>query len=201
MMKILLASGNKGKLREMRALLTGLDIEIVSPDDVGLIGFDVVEDGATFEENAMIKARAYAKETGLAAVADDSGLEVEALGGAPGIYSARYGDKSSDVERTEFLLSNMVSEDMRAAKFVSVIAFCADDEFTVRGECHGELTREQRGDAGFGYDPIFLYKELGMTFAELSQEEKNKISHRAKSMAMFRERIKKYVDIEAKGKA
>ncbi len=183
------ATGNLGKLREFRRILPSY--EIISMADAGFSG-DIEETGTTFEENALIKARAVMERTGKAAFADDSGLTVDALGGAPGIYSARYaGEDATDAERIEKLLSEMenVPTEKRSAAFVSVIAYVTPDgeEKTFRGECRGRIDVSPRGENGFGYDPIFLIPEKGVSFGEMSEEEKNEISHRGRAMRLFAE--------------
>ena len=179
-----LASHNRGKLAEMREILGELGIRVMSQKDAG-VDVEPEETGVTFEENARIKAVAVMKAAGLPAVADDSGLAVEALGGAPGVYSARYGGElaRTDAERSALLLQNMENMEHRAAKFVSVIAVAYPDGriLTARGECRGEIAREPRGSNGFGYDPVFLLSD-GRHMAELSSEEKNGISHRGRAL-------------------
>lgn len=188
-MKLVLASQNENKLREFREIFSGTDIEIVSQRDI-LPELDVDETGSTFEENALLKARAVTEASGCAAIADDSGLSVDALDGAPGIYSHRYGDLPDDPSRCRFLLKNLesVPDEKRTAAFVSAIACTFPDgkELLVRGECVGSITREMRGENGFGYDPVFLVPEYQKTFAELSPEQKNRVSHRGKALAAFR---------------
>lgn len=191
MIKFLLATHNQNKLREFRIImqehLTEIgEFELYSLDDIGCFE-DVVEDGTTFEENAMIKAKVGAA-LGYICFADDSGLAVDALGGAPGIYSARYsGGHGNDEDNNQFLLKNLDPHEDRHAKYVCAIAcaFPAGEEFVVRGECHGEILREYRGNAGFGYDPLFYVPELQKTFAEATLEEKNKISHRGVATRLF----------------
>ena len=179
-----LASRNPGKLAEMREILGELGIRVLSQADVG-VDVEPEETGTTFEENARIKAVAVMQACGLPAAADDSGLVVEALGGAPGVYSARYGGAlaHTDAERSALLLKNMENVEHRGAKFVSVIAVAYPDGriVTARGECCGEIAREQRGTNGFGYDPLFLLPD-GRHMAELSSEEKNAISHRGRAL-------------------
>lgn len=190
-MKIVFASGNKHKIDEFGAILKKYipDIEILSMKEVGILD-DIVEDGETFEENAMIKARAVSKY-GYIGVADDSGLSVEALGGAPGIYSARYaGEHGNDKKNNRKLLDDMSSITNRSGAFVSAIAcaFPKDakfDDFTVRGECKGKILYEERGEGGFGYDPLFFVETHNKTFGELTPEEKNSISHRAVATELF----------------
>ena len=182
--RFVLASHNPGKLREMREILGELGILVLSQQEAG-VDVEPEETGATFEENARIKAVAVMEASGLPAVADDSGLMVDALGGAPGVYSARYGGghDRSDEERNAFLLQNLVNEEHRSAKYVSVIAVAYPDGrvLTARGECYGEIAREERGRGGFGYDPLFRLPD-GRHMAELSSEEKNRISHRGNAL-------------------
>lgn len=191
-MKLILASKNPNKLRELQEILGDLQVEVLMESQVGL-DLDVEETGTTFEENSFLKADAVMKASGMAAIADDSGLMVDALDGAPGVYSARYGNLHSDAERTAYLLKNLesVPEDQRTARFVSVITACFPDGRVVqaRGECPGAITREPRGSGGFGYDPVFLIPELGATFSELSPEEKNRISHRGKALRLFSQKL------------
>ena len=194
-MKVVLASKNKHKLEEISQITKQFDMELVLQAELG-VDIDVEETGTTFEENSLIKAEAVMKATGLPALADDSGIMVDALGGAPGVYSARYGfDESLDDHgRLLLLLKNTenVPDGQRQAKFVSVISFITPDGKVIqaRGEIHGELTREPRGENGFGYDPIFYYPPLGKTAAELSSEEKNSVSHRANALKVFYEKLK-----------
>lgn len=189
-MEILVATNNKKKLSEINAILGGLvpDLKLLSLKDIGF-SEDIVEDADTFEGNAMIKTNALAAY-GYITIADDSGLSVDYLDGAPGVYSARYAGEPCDDERNnEKLLANLegVPYENRKARFVSVIAcrFPSGEEFTVRGECHGVILESPRGEAGFGYDPLFYYEDFQKTFAELSSEEKNKISHRGKALEEF----------------
>ena len=184
-MKAVLASHNKHKIAELEALLRRYvpDIEILSLEDVGLFG-EIVEDGATFEENAIIKAK-FAAQSGYIGIGDDSGLCVEALGGAPGIYSARYGgEDTNDEKNNQKLLSELCKEPNRAAKFVCTIACVFPNTgkpLIAVGETYGEILVNPRGEGGFGYDPLFWVDELGKTYAELTPDEKNLISHRAKA--------------------
>jgi len=185
---LVVATGNMGKMREFQRILPFYDIQ--SMHEAGFSG-EIEENGETFEENALIKARAVWKATGKAAIADDSGLTVDALGGAPGIYSARYaGETASDEERVEKLLSALrdVPEEKRGAAFVSVIAYITPEgeELVFRGECQGKIDFSPKGENGFGYDPVFLVPETGKTFAEMDAEEKNKMSHRGKALALFK---------------
>jgi XTP/dITP diphosphohydrolase len=183
MSAILIATNNRGKLAELKLIFAGLPCSIISPADIGL-DLDVAETGPTFEENAKLKSVAFAKASGLLTLADDSGLEVEALGGEPGVRSARYaGDDATDGERINFLLSKMkdIPEGKRQARFRSVIAITTPYDWHTEfcsGECRGEITFEPRGDNGFGYDPVFFLPQLGKTMAELPKDIKNGLSHR-----------------------
>ena len=181
--RLLLATRNRGKVRELSSLLTAIPFTIVSLEEAG-VAEDVDEPGATFEENASHKATAYARLGGLPALADDSGLEVDALDGEPGVRSSRYaGPYASDADRIAFLLRKLenIREEDWTARFRCVIAVAWPDEplelFT--GECKGRIVREPRGSNGFGYDPIFLLPDVGKTMAELTSEDKNRISHRS----------------------
>ena len=197
-MRVILASKNPHKLTELSAILSQHGFEIALESEYGL-DIDVDETGTTFEENSLLKAEAVMKASGLPVLADDSGLMVDALDGAPGVYSARYGHKSSDGERTAFLLENMkdVPDDKRTAKFVCVITCLWPDgrKIVARGECPGVITREVHGENGFGYDPVFYLPELGMTYAELPSEQKNAISHRARALQDF---CRKYQQMQEK---
>lgn len=183
MPKLLIATENQGKLREFQELLAGLGYELVTPRQVGLT-LNVIEDGDTYAENAGKKARAYASASGLVALADDSGLEVEALDGAPGLYSARYHPRpgASDADRRTYMLENL-GEKPRPwkAHFHATVAVATPggELYFAEGNCYGEIIPEERGAGGFGYDPIFLVGGLGYTMAELSMDEKNRLSHRA----------------------
>ena len=194
-MKVVLASKNPHKLVEIRQITDKFGFDLILQSELGL-DLDVEETGTTFEENSRLKAEAVMKATGLPAIADDSGIAVDALNGEPGIYSARYGfdDSLDDWGRLQLLLKNTehVPDGRRQAKFVCVITFMTPDGQTIqaRGEIHGELTREPRGENGFGYDPIFYYPPLGKTTAELSAEEKNQVSHRANALNLFYEKLK-----------
>ena len=195
-MKVILASKNQHKLTELSAILSQLGFEIALESEYGL-DIDVEENGTTFEENSFLKADAVMKESGLPVLADDSGLMVDALDGAPGVYSARYGHKASDKERTAYLLENMkdVPEERRGAKFVCVITCLFPDgrKIVARGECPGVIARAPHGENGFGYDPVFYLPELGMTYAELPSEQKNAISHRARALQDF---CRKYQEVQ-----
>ena len=193
-MKVVLASKNPHKLVEISAILKPLDVELVLESDLG-VDVEVEETGSTFEENSFLKANAVRKATGLPALADDSGIAVDALGGAPGVHSARYGDDPAldDWGRLLLLLKNteQVPDGQRQAQFVSVITLVYPDGRVIqaRGEAHGELLREAHGEGGFGYDPIFYYPPAGKTFAELTAGEKYQVSHRAKALKLFYEKL------------
>ena len=194
-MKLVLASKNAHKLVEMRDILSQLGVEVVLESDVG-VDVDVEETGATFEENAFLKARAVMEASGLPAIADDSGLCVDALNGAPGVYSARYGGPGlDDAGRYKLLLENMRGQLDRRCKFVSAICCCFPngDRVEARGECAGTLAYAPKGADGFGYDPVFFVPGLKKTFAELSPEEKNAISHRGNALKAFREKLEAYL--------
>ena len=194
-MKLVLASKNAHKLVEMKDILSQLGMEVVLESDVG-VDVDVEETGATFEENAYLKAHAVMEASGLPAIADDSGLCVDALGGAPGVYSARYGGPGlDDAGRYKLLLENMRGQLDRRCKFVSAICCCFPngDRVEARGECAGTLAYAPKGADGFGYDPIFFVPGLKKTFAELSPEEKNAISHRGNALKAFREKLETYL--------
>lgn len=183
--ELILASGNQGKIAEFQRLLEGLDIQVHSMKAYPEIG-DIVEDGATFAENALIKARTVCQATGKAALADDSGLMVDALDGAPGIYSARFaGEQHDDAANNAKLLRLLqdVEDGARSGRFFCAIAIVLPDgrEYTVEGVCPGVILRELKGQGGFGYDPLFYVPEMDKTFAELSMEEKNRISHRGRA--------------------
>ena len=193
-MKVVLASKNAHKLREISAITEKFDIELVLQSELGL-DLDVEENGSTFEENSYIKAKAVMEATGLPALADDSGIAVDALNGEPGIYSARYGFDESldDWGRLELLLKNTenVPDGSRQAQFVCVITMVTPEGQMIqaRGEAHGELLRQPVGSGGFGYDPIFYYPPLGKAFAELAPEEKNQVSHRAEALKLLNKKL------------
>lgn len=193
-MKIFLATGNKKKISEIEKILKDTDIELVSIND-GIEIPEVVEDGKTFEENSLKKAKEIAKYTGMITIADDSGLCVEALGGAPGVYSARYSGENATYEsNNEKLLKELAGKENRKAKFVTVITLCkpSGEHYSFRGEIEGVIIDELRGTDGFGYDPLFYLPEYGKTFAEIP-EIKNRISHRAKAIKALEEGIKKII--------
>jgi len=184
---IVLATNNKKKVVEFQNILKGYNIELKCVSDFGPLP-EPVEDGDTFDENAYKKALHYAKVLGLPAIADDSGLVVEALNGEPGVYSARYaGETASDEENCLKLLNKMKGITDRKAAFQCVlsIAFPSGPALTYEGSCQGIITETMQGGGGFGYDPLFFYPELGKTFAEMTAEEKNKISHRGKALTEF----------------
>ena len=196
-MKLVLASKNPVKLRELQEILGSLGVEVLLESQVGL-DLEVEETGTTFEENAFLKADTVMKASGLPAIADDSGLVVDALNGAPGVYSARFGGKESDAARTALLLEKLegVPAEKRTARFVSAIACRLPDGRTVtaKGSCEGVVADAPRGQGGFGYDPVFLVPSLGKTFAELSAEEKNQISHRGAALRAFAEKFREAVE-------
>lgn len=194
-MKVVLASKNPHKLVEISRITEKFDMELVLQSELG-VDIDVEETGTTFEENSFLKAQAVMQATGLPALADDSGIAVDALGGAPGVYSARYGFDESldDWGRLELLLKNteQVPDGKRQAQFVCVITLVMPDGKTIqaRGEIHGELLRQPIGSNGFGYDPIFYYPPYGKTTAEMTAEEKNAVSHRGNALKVFYDKLK-----------
>ncbi|WP_186565055.1 XTP/dITP diphosphatase [Lawsonibacter celer] len=195
-MKLVLASKNPGKLREMREILQGLGIEVISETEAG-VDVEVEETGSTFAENACLKAGAVAKASDLPAIADDSGLCVDALNGAPGVYSARYGGEGlDDVGRYRLLLENMRGMLDRRCRFVSAICCCFPngDRVEAEGECRGTLAYAPKGEDGFGYDPIFFVPGLKKTFAQLTPEEKNAISHRGVALRNFKVELENYLN-------
>lgn len=182
-MRLLIASNNRGKLREYRDILGDLPLELTAPADIGL-HLEVAEVGDTYEENARLKAQAFAEASGLLTLADDSGLEVDALGGEPGVHSRRYAD-GGDADRYRALLERLrgVPPEERGARFrcVIVIVTPAGATYRCEGVCPGIIIDEPRGTGGFGYDPVFLIPEIGKTMAELSLGEKNRLSHRGRA--------------------
>ena len=191
-MKVILASQNPHKLKEIQDIVSHYDIELILQSELGL-HIDVEETGETFEENSLLKARAVMEATGLPAMADDSGLCVDVLGGAPGVYSARYGQPEcvTDHDRRMLLLKNMrgIRSEERTARFVCVITLLYPDgkKLVAKGLAEGMITFEPRGEDGFGYDPVFYVPSRGCTFAQMSGEEKNKISHRANALRKLSE--------------
>lgn len=199
MKKLILASNNQKKIKEMKEILKDIEIEVLSLNDINL-DIDVIEDGNTFEENAVKKSKEIYEElkkngfNDFIVMSDDSGLSVEHLNGAPGVYSARYaGEHGNDKLNNKKLLEELkgVKEEDRKAKFICHIALIDNKEIYigVRGEVDGYILDVERGSSGFGYDPLFLYKELGKSFAELSSEEKNEISHRGKALNSIKDKI------------
>lgn len=202
-MKFVLASHNRGKLAELQAILESLGVEVVLEADLGL-ALEPEETGETFEENALIKARAVMEASGLPAIADDSGLCVDALGGAPGVHTGRYGGADlSDRERYTLLLNTLrqIGAFSRKAKFVSVVTcvFPNGDVVSARGECPGTIAYAPRGEGGFGYDPVFLVPSLKKTFAQLTPEEKASVSHRGNALRAFAGKLEEY--LQAHGNA
>ena len=195
MTKLVLASKNQKKLVELDAILSQLGVQVCSEADAG-VDVEVEETGTTFEENSLLKARAVMEASGLPAVADDSGLCVDALNGAPGVYSARYGGEGlDDAGRYRLLLENMRGQMPRTAKFVSVITCCFPngDVLSAQGECPGTIAFAPMGEGGFGYDPVFFIPSMKKTFAQLSPEEKNAISHRGKALEAFQVKLEEYL--------
>lgn len=191
-MKIIAATNNENKVREICEIFTPLGFEVVSQSNAS-IDVEVEETGNTFEKNALIKARAVAMVTDDCVIADDSGLCVDALGGRPGVMSARYaGPDATDADRIEKLLGELKGETDRSAKFMCSIAFIYPDgrELVAAGEVKGHILDEPRGENGFGYDPVFFSDELSKTFAEATNEEKNSVSHRGRALAAMYEKIK-----------
>ena len=190
--RFLIGSTNPGKLREYREILQGLDLELVAPTDLDPVPTEPAEDADTFVENASLKARAYATASGLQTIADDSGLEVYALRGAPGVRSRRFfGDEASAEERNAKLLALLDGVEDRSARFVCVTALASPDGHVelFEGEVHGEIAESPRGEAGFGYDPVFIIAGDGRTMAELPSEEKHRVSHRGLAGAKLRARL------------
>ena len=190
MHKLLIATNNQGKVKEIQTILFDLNITLLTPQSINL-RLNVVEDGTTYSENATKKARAFATASGLPTLADDSGLEVDALNGMPGIYSARYApvENATDAIRRQYLLQQLAEKPRPwKARFRCVIAFIAPDDTLHHSEgiCEGEIIPDERGSNGFGYDPIFLLPTMGKTMAELTLEEKNRVSHRATALQQLK---------------
>ena len=188
--KVVLATGNKGKVKELAGMLSSLGMEVIPQSELSVS--DAAETGSTFVENAIIKARHAARNTGLPAIADDSGLAVESLGGAPGVYSARYsGEQATDQSNIKKLLHAMsdIPKEKRQAKFLCVLVFMrhSDDPTPIicQGEWSGDITTEQHGENGFGYDPVFWVNEQNCSSAQLSSEQKNALSHRGKALKLL----------------
>lgn len=197
--KIIFATGNEGKMKEIRLLLDDLGIEILSLKEAE-IDLDIQEDGETFEENAVIKAKAVMNETGTLVLADDSGLEIDYLNGEPGVYSARYlGEDTSYRIKNQNLIDRLegVPEEKRTARFVCIIAAVFPDGkiLTTKGTIEGIIGYEERGEGGFGYDPIFWLPEYGCSTAELSMEKKNELSHRGKALRAMKKELKKAMGV------
>ncbi len=191
MKKLVVSSGNKNKIKEIREILKGLDLEVVSKDDLGFKDFDVVEDGETLEENSRKKAVELSKKIDYMVMADDSGLFVDYLGGEPGINSARYsGIHGNDQENNKKLLRALegVGEEGRTAGFKAVISLVTEDKqvYSVEGEIRGKISFEPLGEEGFGYDPLFIPEGYSKSFAQLSSEEKNKVSHRYRAIVKLK---------------
>ena len=191
--KIVFATTNAEKIKEIKEILADFDVEVASMKEMNITA-DIEENGATFEENSLIKARAVSKLTGLPALADDSGLEVDYLNGEPGIYSARYLGRDTDYDYKNNYIIDKLKEakgEERSARFVCVISLVLPDgrEFVKKGVMEGRIGYEIKGENGFGYDPIFYLPEYGKTSAEISAEEKNKISHRGKALSAMKELI------------
>lgn len=197
--KIIFATGNKDKVKEIQMILADLGVEVITMKEAGIC-IDIEENGTTYEENAMIKARAVAAYTDSIVMADDSGLEIDYLNKEPGVFSARYlGEDTSYRIKNANLISrlNGVPDEKRTARFVCAIAAVFPDgtEVTTRGTIEGIIGYEEKGSNGFGYDPIFYVPESGKTTAELSEEEKNQVSHRGNALRLMKEELKKYADI------
>ena len=191
-MKVVLATGNQGKVKEMADVLGSFGFEVLAQSEFNLDSPE--ETGLTFVENALLKARYASKMTGLPAIADDSGLAVSALGGAPGLYSARYaGEEADDAQNRQKLLREMADKTDRQAKFVCCLVFLRHETdptpIIALGECQGEILHEERGENGFGYDSLFFYPPKGCTFAELSSAEKKSVSHRGNALALLKAQL------------
>lgn len=192
-MRVVAATGNKGKVKEISEIFSGFGIEVISQEEAG-IRTEVEETGKSFEENARLKALAVAQKCNDAVIADDSGLCVRALDGAPGLYSARYaGIEASDSDRIRKLLDALKDAEDRRAWFVSAVVFVYPDGKIVsaEGRTEGYITYEPKGEGGFGYDPVFFSDELNKTFSQATSEEKNSVSHRARALSALYEKIKK----------
>jgi XTP/dITP diphosphohydrolase len=185
--QLVVATRNKGKLKEFRAMLEPIGFDVLGIDDIDASLPDVVEDADTFAGNALKKARAFASALGMAVVSDDSGLCVDALGGAPGVYSARYAGEGANDEANLVKLLDTLQGGTSTARYVCVLAYVdGGQEKVVRGECEGAIIAERRGDGGFGYDPVFYVAQYERTMAELTMDEKNAISHRARALEQLR---------------
>ena len=199
MKKVVLASANSHKLKEIQSILKDFEFDLVTMADAGFGDEEIIEDGVTFEANSLIKAKAVFEKLGIASLADDSGLSVDFLGGAPGVYSARYaGEPKSDLRNNQKLLEalkDVPSED-RIARFVTVITLMFEngDTLVARGEVEGLIGFKLVGEGGFGYDPLFIVPELGKTFAELTESEKNALSHRGNALVVLKGLIREYYE-------
>lgn len=196
-MKFIIATNNPQKLIELERILSPLGINAVSPKDEGICLEDVEENGSTFMENSFIKADAACKKTGLPAIADDSGICVDALNGEPGIYSARFaGENATDIDKNNLILKRLenIPENDRGAHYTCAVTcvFPNGDKIQVEGKCFGRIAYEPDGDGGFGYDPIFLYN--GVSFGKVSADEKDKVSHRGNALRMFKAELVKYLE-------
>lgn len=191
MRKIVLSTDNKNKLREIREILEDLDVEIYGKSDIDGMDFEVVEDGDTLYDNALKKARAMTDRVDFAVLADDTGLFVNALGGEPGVHSARYASEHDDKKNRQKLLKNLEDKKDRSAYFKTQIILIDEDKniIPIEGVCPGKISLEERGDNGFGYDSIFIPEGFNKTFAEMSHEEKNEISHRARALKNLRDKL------------
>ncbi len=205
MITLLLASNNPGKLRELHAILSDLSVRLTMPADLGLT-LIVEEDGATYAENAVKKALAFARASGVLALADDSGLEVDALDGAPGLHSARYAPQpgATDRDRRRLLIQNLLQRNAPrpwTARFRATVALAGPEgDFDLaEGLCEGEIIPEERGSGGFGYDPIFLLPDLGLTMAELPEAMKNRLSHRARAVQAIRPALLRRLNLAPRG--
>ena len=194
-MKILIGTNNQKKIEEIKSKITNQSIELVNPNEIGLINFDVVEDADTLEGNAFLKAKAFYQVSGVCSISDDTGLFVDFLGGQPGVFSARYaGENASYEENCDKLLDELSISDNRSAFFRTVIClYDGNSPIYFSGECYGEIIKNKKGSKGFGYDPIFLPKNYSITFAEMDSELKNQISHRAKAVSKLIEYLDKLV--------
>ena len=197
-MKIVLATKNRGKVKELASMLRDMDVDVCSIDDVAGVP-EIVEDGSTFFENAFKKAKTVAEATGLVSIGDDSGLEVDALDGAPGVYSARFSGAGGDDEANNRKLLDVmkgIPDDRRTARFrCVVVAFHPSGRWiSAEGTCEGMIGREPRGTGGFGYDPVFVLPSSGLTMAEISREEKNRISHRGEAFRKIMQKLREMLE-------
>jgi len=195
--KLVLSTGNAHKVDEIVKILKNLNIEIFTKNQLGIEDFDIVEDGATLEENSIIKARALGNKLNFMVMADDTGLFVNALDGEPGLYSSRYaGDDHNDEKNNQKLLERLKNKEDRSAYFKTVIALITEDgeAHIAEGICNGQIATEKRGEGGFGYDPLFIPEGYDKTFAQLGQDVKNKISHRAKALYKFEQLLKNIIE-------